>query len=76
MVRDPDVNLADDAGNTALHRAIEKQSLPIIRMLLRHGADPDATNEDGVSPRQLAQAAGNDKILYVLDVFGERSHEP
>jgi hypothetical protein len=48
-----EVDLRDAAGNTALLRACVKGDLPAVAQLLEAGADPEATNEAGDSPRTV-----------------------
>ena len=56
-----DVQARDKFGNTALWRAtFDSQGRgDLIQLLLASGADPDAANDSGVSPRQLAERIGN-----------------
>jgi hypothetical protein len=51
-----DVDFQDSKGKSALHYAIEKDFDPArLRWLIRHGADPDRTDKNGVSARRKAQ---------------------
>jgi len=56
-----DTELRDSFGNTPLFRAVfeSKGSGDLIKVLRASGADPLATNENGVSPLSLAQTIGN-----------------
>ena len=49
-----DVNVAQADGATALHWAAHWNDLETADLLLRAGADPDASNEFGVTPLSLA----------------------
>lgn len=40
-------NAADHTGQTALHWAAVRGSLPVLETLLRHNADPDAHDNRG-----------------------------
>ncbi len=40
-----------------------------IELLLRNGADPDAINHAGRSPRHLGEAIGNHDVTRVFDAF-------
>ena len=42
------------AGQRALHTAIDSYHLEVFRILLRHGADPNATSDSGVTPLMCA----------------------
>lgn len=55
----------DAFGNTPLWRVVmaPKPDLALLRLLLAHGADPDAANEAKVSPRLLAQRMGKAEVL-------------
>ncbi|MCP3932011.1 MAG: ankyrin repeat domain-containing protein [Bacteroidetes bacterium] len=48
------VNQADDMGFTALHGLAVEEHPEIAEFLIRHGADVNAKNEDGISPLHLA----------------------
>ena len=56
---DVNVNAVDNAGWTALHEACGRGQLACVRVLLRHGADPNRAAENGRCPLHDA-AAGND----------------
>jgi len=55
------VDLKDDFGKTPLGTAtFESQGRgEMIALLLEHGADPDAPNGTGISPRDLAKKIAN-----------------
>ncbi len=50
-----DVTTVDDNGDTALHGAIIRGSELLVRFLLDHGADIEATNEKGWTPYRIAK---------------------
>lgn len=53
--RGADINYQDQKGRTALHHGIEKEFDPkLLIWLVQHGASPDVTDRDGVSPRLKA----------------------
>jgi uncharacterized protein len=58
------------SGNTALHVLPEDPGAArrIIDMLLAHGADPTATNDDDLTPAQALEAQGLDTIADLLEV--------
>lgn len=45
------VNNSDQQGRTALHYAVDLENAEIIKFLLENGADPDAKDTTGSSPR-------------------------
>uniref|UniRef100_K3W794 Uncharacterized protein n=1 Tax=Globisporangium ultimum (strain ATCC 200006 / CBS 805.95 / DAOM BR144) TaxID=431595 RepID=K3W794_GLOUD len=69
-----DPNVCDRLGFTALHWAVqlrrEEQSptnrLDMIRLLLRHGADPRKADPSGVTPLSIASKKENESSLEVL----------
>ena len=68
--------LAADGANAAdkateeLPDAAANSSLPVVVALLEAGADPEATDDDGVSALRLAVRAGKDDIAARLRVLG------
>ena len=55
MARGADVNLADQAGNTALHGAALTGANSVVRWLIDHGARMDAVNRQGMTPLNIAE---------------------
>ena len=53
---DAHVDYRANGGNTPLHLAASRGSIDCIRVLLRHGADYTLTNEDGKTPKQVAES--------------------
>jgi len=59
-----DVNAADKDGNTALYYAVKrKYKIEQIQVLLKFGAGFDRENNKGISPKKLAEANKQRKIL-------------
>ena len=50
-----DVNKADSSGNAPLHEAVTYSRASFVEILLEHGADPNATNRDNLTPLKLDQ---------------------
>ena len=48
------VNAKDNVGNTALHMAVAQQSLPMVRILDKYGADGRIKNIDEISALDMA----------------------
>ncbi|KAL7552141.1 hypothetical protein ACHAWF_015351 [Thalassiosira exigua] len=55
-----DVDNTDEAGQTALHFAADRGSVECLRLLIEAGADPNATDCDGIGVLQTALSAGLD----------------
>ncbi|KAL3829862.1 hypothetical protein ACJIZ3_018664 [Penstemon smallii] len=60
-----DVNVSA-GGATPLHIAADSGSAEIIKSLLQAGADPNAFDEDGLKPIQVAAARGNRMAVEIL----------
>ena len=54
LARGLDINAVNDAGDTALHGAVQRGSAAIIRFLAAHGAKLDAKNKLGRTPLEAA----------------------
>lgn len=50
-------------GSTALHRAVEKNSLEAVRTLLELGASPNYRDGKGLTPLYLSVTHGADHLL-------------
>jgi ankyrin repeat protein len=61
-------------GNTPLHvvgvplaeNLDVTAATEMIQLLLRHGADPQAKNNEGLTPRQWQRKLGNDEVAELL----------
>ena len=62
------VDARDSYGNTPLWRAVfdSQGRSELIQILLANGADPDAKNDSGVSPRELAERFENRDALRLF----------
>ena len=47
-------NVRQQGGYTPLHGAAHNGDAELVQLLLDHGADPAAPNDDGKTPRDLA----------------------
>lgn len=62
------VDFPDGKGNTALFYSVKrKYDIEQIGMLLRFGADVNKENNEGVSPRKLAESNRQRKILQLFE---------
>lgn len=55
LKNDAPTELVDLSGQTALHRAAASNHELAVRLLLKHGADPEAKTFEGLSPLDLAR---------------------
>ena len=53
-------------GNTPLHLAASKCNSKVMRLLLVYGADPEAENKFGVTPRDMALEENSDALEELL----------
>lgn len=59
-----DVNLADNSGNTPLHKAAVNGHLQIVQMLLKvKDIDVDRVNNDGKTPADVAENEDIKKVI-------------
>jgi ankyrin repeat protein len=61
-----DVNETSDGGYTALHAAAENNRLEVIRVLLEHGANPNAKVISGETPLAFAELTGCEEAAALL----------
>ena len=73
------VNTKNARGITPLHRACDESNLPVIKFLIRHGADPNAEDEKGRTPEDIVDDRhsndpddwGLNDDCEILDYFSE-----
>lgn len=65
-----DVNVRDNAGYTPLHECVTRGHLDIARMLLMHGADPEASAAGGIKPIHDAVECDHIEVTRLLLSFG------
>src|SRR5690606_21680415 len=67
-------NLAwGDAGEAPLHVAARRWDVPMVELLLQHGADPMLRRADGRTAHTLAELYGNAEIAELLVAHGAES---
>lgn len=65
-----DVNATDRHGNTALILACEIHSFEMAEILLEHGANPNLTNNEGMSALCVVHCLWCPEIVDLLNSFG------
>lgn len=55
------------SGRTALHIAVEKSKVPIVKALTKAGADLRARDSRGRTPMDLAEAQGHQEMVEALE---------
>lgn len=53
-------------GESALHAACLFGHLPVVKMLIRAGADPKLVNQDGATPSELAKKGNHSQVVHYL----------
>ncbi len=56
-------NAKQQGGFAPLHEATLNRNLPLIELLVAHGADPQQANDEGQSSIDIARAEGFDDVL-------------
>ena len=64
------VNMKDNHGDTPLHEACICGDVGIVKYLLKRGADPDAKNNDGISPLEIARTV---KVVQAIWDYNRES---
>ncbi len=57
----------------AIHAAVASRDARSVEILLRHGADPNLAQQDGITPLQAAQMSKDEPIIRMLTEAGARS---
>ena len=52
---------------TALGASASLGYIELVRLLMKYGANPDLTNDDGMNARTLAERAGHLDVVQLLD---------
>jgi uncharacterized protein len=73
-----DVNASDFEGNRPLHLAAQGygEQITVLKLLLDHGSDPRAVNENGFTPAILSKGMDNEACFNLLSMSEQQSDEP
>jgi|GEM_PF-5456776 len=67
-----EINDRDPQGNTVLHKAVAMNNLPVVKFLIRHGADYNYRDYKGLTARQIAESENNRRLTdYFLELETE-----
>lgn len=70
--RGVNVNKADVTGRTPLHWAVDNQDMDLVRLLLKHQADPNAYTHSGLSVLVYPVLRGQDMLKHLLYQYGAK----
>ncbi|GLU22681.1 hypothetical protein SLE2022_387380 [Rubroshorea leprosula] len=70
-----DINSTAEDGQTALHSAVQKGHIEMVKILLEEGPDVSKPDAQGQTPKSLAGQQGN-KSLHELPLTYESRREP
>jgi ankyrin repeat protein len=74
--REPDIikriDQRDLHGNTALHFAVKKKNLEVVRFFLQKKATTWICNDEGNTPLHFAYAANHEEIINALLLYEQR----
>ena len=62
-----DTNIQNNAGETALMKAVETCNIGAVKLLIEAGADLDLTDLEGNSARSLSWSLGLENLLNIFD---------
>jgi ankyrin repeat protein len=66
-----DVNALTDRKSTPLHDAARLRNVKMARLLLEHGANPDARDKDNQTPLDWCHASNRKNAAEMEKVFRE-----
>lgn len=66
----PRVLGTDDNGNTALHLAVQNGHIGVVKCLMKQVFFRESRNSSGKTPREVAEEAGQARILKAISKIG------
>lgn len=72
LARKVDINKPDVTGRTALHWAVDNHDLELTRLLLAHGANPNAYTRSGMAVLVYPVLRGHDTLKHLLYQYGAK----
>lgn len=66
------INVADERGETAVHKATKGGHTAFVAELIKYGAVPDYADNEGVTPVMIAVQFGHAELVAVFVSLGER----
>jgi len=70
--RGVEINKPDVAGRTALHWAVDNNDIEMTKLLLLHGANPNAYTDSGLSILVYPILRGQDPLKHLLYQYGAK----
>lgn len=71
VLQENNIDAKDAKGNTALHLAVEIESLEWAKILLAHGANTELLSDSGYTPLHLALLKGNRQLVELLSPYSD-----
>lgn len=66
MGASPQTRVKTGSNSTSLHLAVKQEHLPVVKLLIGHGADINAKEKDDIAPLHLAVQTGNLNMVRLL----------
>jgi ankyrin repeat protein len=66
-----DIDVVNSRGQTPLLLAVRNEDVPLARVLLNNGANPNVREPNGATPLSIAEDKANLKLVQLLKVWVE-----